>query len=67
MIYSSRSTPGPSTGLTPLSERPSIVRDMALDQGTRRHLTDAALAVVVGALVMTAAAVDDGATPPTTR
>ncbi|MER5341388.1 sensor histidine kinase [Streptomyces mirabilis] len=36
---------------------------MALDQGTRRHLTDVALAVAVGALVMTAAAADDGATP----
>lgn len=36
---------------------------MALDQGARRHLTDAALAVAVGALVMTAAAADGGATP----
>ena len=35
---------------------------MQLDQAVRRRLTDAALAVVVGALVLTAAVFDDGTT-----
>ncbi|MEU1527977.1 sensor histidine kinase [Streptomyces fagopyri] len=36
---------------------------MTLDQAVRRQLADTALAIVVGALVMTAAAFDDGTTP----
>ncbi|MEU0037171.1 sensor histidine kinase [Streptomyces sp. NPDC006333] len=36
---------------------------MTLDRTTGRQLADAALAIVVGALVMTAAAFDDGTTP----
>ncbi|MET8412618.1 sensor histidine kinase [Streptomyces sp. NPDC005195] len=36
---------------------------MTLDQAARRQLADTALAVVVGALVMTAAAFDDGTAP----